>query len=137
MENAINDLSEKLQADDKVQKQYEAYLNSLIDSYCDYYLTQYTKNRLNYTDAQKKDSLLNSDKKAICGILKDITILNKTDFENWRNTITSLKPQEADVTKEKIKENPYQDFNPRENYDKPSYTIRNLRTSGLNLFKMA
>lgn len=126
MEKAIDELSEKLSADDKVQKQYEAYLNSLIDSYCEYYLTQYTKNRLSYTDAQKKDSLLNSDKKQICEVLKDITILNKTDFENWRNTITRLKPQEADITKDKIKENPYQDFNPRENYDKPSYTIREL-----------
>lgn len=126
MENAIAELSDKLQADDKIQKQYEAFLNSLIDSYCDYYLTQYSKNRLNYTDAQKKDSLLNSDKKQICEILKDITILNKTDFENWRNTITSLKPQDAEVTKEKIKQNPYQDFNPRENYDKPTYTVREL-----------
>ena len=59
-------------------------------------------------------------------VLKDISILNKTDFENWRNTITSLKPAEAEVTKEKIKENPYQDFNPRENYDKPSYTVKQL-----------
>lgn len=126
MEKAIAELAEKLNADEKTQKQYEAYLNSLIDSYCEYYLTQYTKNRLSYTDAQKKDSLLNSDKKQICEVLKDISILNKTDFENWRNTITSLKPQELDVTKEKIKENPYQDFNPRENYNKPNYTIREL-----------
>lgn len=128
MEKAIDELAEKLSSDDKIQKQYEAYLNSLIDSYTEYYLTQYTKNRLGYTDAQKKDSLLNSDKKKICEVLKDITILNKTNFENWRNTITSLKPQEPEVTKEKIKENPYQDFNPRENYDKPSYTIRELET---------
>lgn len=126
MENAIVELSEKLQADDKVQKQYEALLNSLIDSYADYYLTQYTKYRLNYTDAQKRDIILNSDTRQICEVLKDISILNKTDFENWRNTITSLKPAEAEVTKEKIKENPYQDFNPRENYDKPSYTVKQL-----------
>lgn len=126
MENAIAELSDKLQAYDKVQQQYEALLNSLIDSYDDYYLTQYTKYRLNYTDAQKRDSILNSDTRQICEVLKDISILNKTDFENWRNTITSLKPQESDVTKDKIKENPYQDFNPREIYDKPSYTIREL-----------
>ena len=126
MEKAISELADKLQSDEKTQKQYEAYLNSLIDSYCEYYLVQYSKNRLNYTDAQKKDSLLNSDKKQICEILKDITILNKTDFENWRNTITNLKPQDVEVTKERIKQNPYQDFNPRENYDKPTYTVREL-----------
>ena len=126
MKNAISELSEKLQADDKTQKQYEAYLNSLIDSYCDYYLAQYTKNRLNYSDTQKKDSLLNSDKKAICEILKDITILNKVDFENWRSTITSLKTQDVDVTRERIKQNPYQNYNPRENYNKPTYSIRDL-----------
>lgn len=126
MENAINELADKLQADEKSQKQYEALLNSLIDSYADYYLAQYTKYRLNYTDSQKRDSILNSDTRLICEVLKDITILNKTDFENWRNTITSLKPAEADVTKEKIRENAYQDFNPRENYDKPSYTVREL-----------
>lgn len=126
MENAINELADKLQADEKSQKQYEALLNSLIDSYADYYLAQYTKYRLNYTDSQKRDSIFNSDTRHICEVLKDITILNKTDFENWRNTITSLKPAEADVTKEKIRENAYQDFNPRENYDKPSYTVREL-----------
>lgn len=126
MECALAELSEKLQSDEKTQKQYESLLNSLIDSYADYYLTQYTKYRLNYTDAQKRDSILNSDTRQICEVLKDITILNKTDFENWRNTITSLKPAEAEVTKEKIKENPYQDFNPRENYDKPSYTVKQL-----------
>lgn len=126
MEKAVDELAEKLSSDDKTQKQYESYLNSLIDSYSDYYLAQYTKNRLSYSDAQKKDSLLNSDKRQICEVLKDITILNKTEFENWRNTITSLKPQDPEVTKEKIKENPYQDFNPRENYDKPNYTVREL-----------
>ena len=126
MENAINELAVKLQADEKEQKQYEALLNSLIDSYADYYLAQYTKYRLTYTDAQKRDSILNSDTKQICEVIKDITFLNKTDFENWRNTITSLKPAEPDVTKQRIKENPYQDFNPRENYDKPSYTVREL-----------
>lgn len=126
MQKAIEELSEKLQADEKTQKQYEAYLNSLIDSYCDYYLTQYTKNRLSYTDAQKKDSLLASDKRQICEVLKDVSILNKTDFDVWRVAISSLKPAEADVTKERIKENPYQDFNPRENYDKPTYTVREL-----------
>ena len=126
MEKAINELAEKLNADDKIQKQYEALLNSLIDSYSEYYLEQYTKYRLNYTDTQKRDSIVNSDKKQICEVLKDITILNKTDFENWRNTITSLKPADPDVTREKIKDNPYQEFNPRENYDKPSYTVREL-----------
>ena len=126
MEKAIAELPEKLNADEKVQKQYEAYLISLIDSYCEYYLSQYVKNRLNYTDSQKRDSLLNSEKKQICEVLKDITILNKTDFENWRNIITSLKPQDVEVTKDRIKENPYQDFNPRENYNKPNYTIRAL-----------
>ena len=134
MKAVISQLPEKLVADDKTQKQYESYLNSLIDSYCDYYLNQYTKNRLNYADAQKKESLLNGDKRQICEVLKDITILNKTDLENWRNTIINLKAADPEVTKEKIKENPYQDFNPRENYDKPNYTIRELNDQLDNIF---
>lgn len=127
IEKAISGLAEKLQADEKVQKQYEALLNSLIDSYADYYLAQYTKHRLNYADTQKRDSILNSDTRQICEVLKDITILNKTDFESWRAAITSLKPAEADVTKEKIKQNPYQDFNPREDYGKTAVTVRELQ----------
>lgn len=129
MKKAIDDLAEKLKADDKTQKQYEAYLNSLRDSYCEYYIKQYTKHRLSYADAQKKDMLLAGDKKQICEALKDIAILSKTDFENWRRLITNLKAQDADVTKEKIKENPYHDFNPRESSDKPSCTIRELEDS--------
>lgn len=126
IQKAVGELPEKLRSDEKTQRQYEAYLNSLIDSYADYYLKQYTKYRLSYSDAQKRDAVLNSEKRQICESLKDITILTKTDFENWRNAITSLKPAEPDVTKEKIKENPYQNFSPRENYDKPSYSVREL-----------
>ena len=125
MQNAIDELGEKLNGDAKVQKQYESKLRSLIDSYADYYLKQYQKNRLSYADGQKRDQLLNSSKKLVCDIIKDVSVLTKTDYENWLNTINSLKVA-ADVTKQKIKENPYQDFNPRENYDKPTITVRDL-----------
>ena len=126
MEEAINKLAIKLHASQKEQKQYEAELNSLKDAYADYYLTQYTKNRLSYSDTQKRDNLIASDKKKICEIIKDITILTTTDFNNWRNTVTSLKEVDPDLTKEKIKQNPYHDFNPRENYDKVKYSVRDL-----------
>ena len=125
MDAAIAELPQKLQEDDKSQKQYEAKLNSLKDSYADYYLKEYQKNRLSYADGQKRDKLLNSPKKLVCDIIKDVTVLTKTDYENWLNTINSLKVAE-DVTKQKIKENPYHDFSPRENYNKPTVTIREL-----------
>jgi hypothetical protein len=81
---------------------------------------------LSYNDAQKRNSLINSNKKKICEVIKDINILNKTEFDNWRNTVTSLKEVDPDLTKEKIKNNPYHDFNPRENYDNAKFSVREL-----------
>jgi len=42
------------------------------------------------------------------------------------NIITSLKEADPAITLQKVKEEPYQDFNPREFYGKPSYNISEI-----------
>jgi len=127
MSTAIQKLPQILQLDDDNEYvKYETLLNSLVDHYAEYYQTQYLKCRLSHGDALKKDTLLASDSKKICDIIKDADFITKTEYDNWINRITALKEADQSLTKQRIKEEPYHEFNPREYYDKPSYTIREL-----------
>jgi len=129
MEKEIKRLGEVLLSDSESDyKKYDTKLNSLIDSYAEYYLTQYLKCRLSHSDSLKKEQILGSDKKRICDVIKDVDILNKTEYENWINRIASLKEAKQSVTKASIKEDPYHDFNPREFYDKSTWSISDLTT---------
>jgi len=107
-------------------KKLEALLNSLIDRYADYYLHQYTRCRLSRQDALVKDRIMHSEKKRICDIIKDTDFINATDYQNWLNSITSLREADVNLTREKVKAEPYHDFNPREYYGKPAFNVHQL-----------
>lgn len=124
---AINQLPEILSAQNATKEtQYSARLTSLSDRYADYYVEQYTKNRLSSSDAATKRQLMEGEKKRICDIVRDISFISSTEYNNWVNSITSLKEADASLTKKKVLAEPYHDFNPRENYGKPTFTIRQL-----------
>lgn len=106
--------------------QYTSLLNSLIDRYADYYLQQYTRCRLSKQDALAKERILVGEKKRICDIIKDSDFINATDYQNWINSITSLREADTSLTKAKVLAEPYHDFNPREYYGKPSFNIHQL-----------
>lgn len=127
IEKAIQRLPEVLNSNQKNEEtRYETLLNSLIEKYADYYIKQYNKCRLSVTDNHKKERLLESDKKKLCDILKDIDIITPTKYQNWINSILSLKPIDPSITHELVKQEPYHDFNPREFYGKPNYRIEDL-----------
>lgn len=126
IEFAINDLPRILVSEERQQKQYEAQLNALIDNYAEYYYNQYTKNHIKTSDINKKNKLLNSSQKHICDILKDIFILNCSEYNTWCNTLLSLKEGDANISLTKIKEVPYHNFNPRESSGIPMATINQL-----------
>lgn len=107
-------------------KKYEALLNSLIDRYADYYLIQYTRCRLSKQDDLAKVRILGSEKKRICDIIKDSEFITATEYQNWLNSITSLREADESLTKAKVLTEPYHDFNPREYYGKVSYNIHQL-----------
>jgi hypothetical protein len=107
-------------------KKYEALLNSLIDRYSDYYTTQYTRCRLSKNDALAKVRILGSEKKRICDIIKDSEFINAIEYQNWVNSITSLREADLALTKAKVMAEPYHDFNPREYYDKTTFKIKEL-----------
>jgi hypothetical protein len=107
-------------------KQYEALLISLVDRYVEYYLGYYTKCRLSAADARAKDRLMGSESKRICDIIKDSEFITATEYQNWITTITSLREADTSMTKAKVKEEPYHDFNPREYYGKPNFRIQEL-----------
>lgn len=107
-------------------KKYEALLNSLIDRYADYYLIQYTRCRLSKQDALAKERILVSEIKRICDIVKDSEFITATDYQNWVNSITSLREADISITKSKVLAEPYHDFNPREYYGKANVSIHQL-----------
>lgn len=107
-------------------KKYEALLNSLVDRYADYYLNHYTRYRLSAADARVKERLLNSENKRICDIIKDSEFVTATEYKNWINNITSLREADVSLTKSRVKEEPYSDFNPREYYGRPCFKVHEL-----------
>ncbi len=132
IERNIDRLASVVSSDSEAEfKRYETVLNGLIDQYADYYLQQYVKCRLSSADSQKKELLLLSDTKKICDILQDFEMLNKTEYQNWLNSLSALKPSKTDISKAAIKLEPYHDFSPREYYNKATDTIASL-TDRLN-----
>jgi hypothetical protein len=127
MKTAIDQLPEVLASNKEADiKKYEALLNSLIGRYADYYLNQYTKCRLSKQDDLAKVRILGSEKKRICDIIKDSEFITATEYQNWVNSITSLREADASLTKAKVLVEPYHDFNPREYYGKPTFNIHQL-----------
>ncbi|MBP6046015.1 MAG: hypothetical protein KA530_02925 [Ferruginibacter sp.] len=127
IKTAIDQLPEVLASNKEADiKKYEALLNSLIDRYADYYLAQYTKCRLSHTDKLKKERILESRQKRICDIIKDSEFIAATEYQNWVNSITSLKEANADLNKKQVLSEPYHDFNPREYYGKTTFNIQQL-----------
>lgn len=106
--------------------QYNSLLNSLIDRYADYYLHQYTKCRLSKQDALVKERILTGEKKRICDIIKDSEFITATEYQNWVNSITSLREADGSLTKSQVLTEPYHDFNPREYYGKPNFNVHQL-----------
>jgi hypothetical protein len=98
----------------------------LIDRYADYYLNQYTRCRLSKRDDLAKVRILGSEKKRICDIIKDSEFITATEYQNWVNSITSLREADAFLAKAKVLTEPYHDFNPREYYGKVTFNIQQL-----------
>lgn len=127
---AIDQLASVLASHDNAEsRRYEARLRSLVERYADYYLSQYTRCRLSNSDALAKERILNSDKKRICDVIKEVEFITATEYQNWINSITSLRNADILLTKAKILEEPYHDFNPREYYDKTTFTIDKLENT--------
>ncbi len=125
--NAISDLPKVIVSEkDSEIKKYESLLNSMKDLYADYYLGQYTKCRLSKSDALVKERMMGSLEKRICDVLKDSEFITSTEYQNLINSISSLKEAESGITKTRVLEEPYHDFNPREFYGKPNFKIQEL-----------
>jgi hypothetical protein len=126
----IEKLPDALATDDTNEiKQYEARLNDLINRYAEYYISQYTKYRLNAVDGAKRDGLLNSDKKRIADIVKDSEFANPAaPYQKWIDNVTSLRESDPSLTKAKVKEEPYHEFNPRDYQNKPVFSVAQLET---------
>lgn len=106
--------------------QYTSLLNSLKERYADYYLNQYTRCRLSKQDDLAKVRILGSEKKRICDIIKDSEFITATEYQNWVNSIISLREADASLTKANVLLEPYHDFNPREYYGKATFNIHQL-----------
>lgn len=67
-----------------------------------------------------------SETKRICDIIKDSEFITATEYQNWINSVTSLREADATLIKARVKEEPYHDFNPREYFGKPRFKVQQL-----------
>ena len=127
IQNAIEQLPQKLSSSDKTEiTRYETTLKALIDRYADYYLTGYTRYRLSRESALQKEKIMTSDNKRICDIIRDADFLSALEYTNWLKIITPLKEGDENITKDRVKEEPYHDFNPKDHAGKPVYRMADL-----------
>lgn len=108
-------------------KQYEALLKSLKDRYSQYYLQNYAKYRLSAQDNLQKEIILTGNDKKLCDLLKDFDFLDKTEYQNLINEISSLKEADHSLSKESLLGEPYHNFNPRDYIGKPAPKIIQLK----------
>lgn len=128
IDDAVNRLPGVLQQhSDTEYKRYETLLNGLKDSYADYYMSQYIKYRLSHADSVQREALLNSDKKLMCDIIQEIALLNKAEYQTWVNRLMKLKPADPSLTKARVKDVPYHDFNPREYVNTAGFPVRDMK----------
>ncbi len=127
IQNAIEQLPQKLSSSDKTEiTRYETTLKALIDRYADYYLTGYTRYRLSRESALQQEKIMTSDNKRICDIIRDADFLSPLEYTNWLDIITFLKKGDENITKDRVKEEPYHDFNPKDHAGKQVYRMADL-----------
>ncbi len=126
--DTINHLATVLTDDNKSKKEaYKLKLSRLKEQYADWYLKLYLEHRISESDNTKKTALLDSDKKAICDILKDADFLSSGQYQHWISKVNKLQPADSNVNKTLILVTPYQDFNPIEYSGTDSFTIKDLK----------
>jgi hypothetical protein len=127
IQNAIAQLPQKLSSSDKTEiTRYETTLKAIIDRYADCYLANYTRFRLSRESALQKEKIMTSDTKRICDIIRDADFLSASEYPKWLEIITTLKEGDETVTKDRVKEEPYHDFNPKDHAGKPIYRMADL-----------
>lgn len=127
--NAINNLAMVLSSDDASKMAvYKTELNKFKERYADWYLQLYLKHRISEADNTQKQALLDSEKKAICDILKDADFLSSGQYAQWLNRISKLQPADGNVNKSLLLTAPYQDFNPLDFEDSESLSVKQLKT---------
>lgn len=114
---------------DSEYKQFEARLKSLMERYANLYLEQYVKYRLSATDHLKKEHLLQSESKKICDIISESSLIGNSEYKKWLDNINEWKSSDPNLTKGKVLESPYHEFNPREVYNKTLISIHELEES--------
>ncbi|WP_340113662.1 DUF6079 family protein [Maribellus mangrovi] len=129
IKDTINHLATVLTDDNKSKKDaYKLKLSRLKEQYADWYLKLYLQHRISETDNTKKIALLDSDKKAICDILKDADFLSSGQYIHWHSKVNKLQPADGSVNKSLILVAPYQDFNPLDYAGTETISVDELKT---------
>lgn len=122
---AISKLGVVLSSNNQPQiENYSKDLEKYKNNYADWYLKKYLEYRISESDNTKKQSLLDSDEKAICDILKDADFLSSGQYQHLLENINKLQAADPNVNKEAILLAPYQGFNPFEYLNQDILSIK-------------
>ena len=111
----LNQLSEVLKTGNEEEiENCQTQLQTLKEEYADWYLDLYLKHHISERDNTYKQSVLDSEDKQICDILKHTDFLPTTEYNDWLRAINRLKPVNSKVNKQHILDIPFHDFNPND-----------------------
>ena len=109
----IGDVVEK--GTDAALNAYKNELDKLIEKYIDWYLAEYDRVTINEFENNKKQRLNASDERKVAELAYQEDFLQiKTQYVNWEKKMSLLIPKSAMVTRQSLKNSPYQGFNPRD-----------------------
>ncbi|SNS76462.1 hypothetical protein SAMN06295967_1258 [Belliella buryatensis] len=124
----LNQLPEVVESNDTNQLTfYQQTLKQLKERYAEWYLDLYLKHRISQKDDTLKQSLLDSEEKAICDVLKEADFLSSGQYLIWLQKTHKLLPADSSVNKNLILTTPFHDFNPLDFIGADSFNISQLK----------
>ena len=134
--DVINQLANVLSSQDaNILLAYKTQLKNLKEKYADWYLELFLKYRISESDNTLKQSLLDSENKSICDILKEADFLSTGQYAQWLERVNKLQPADSAVNKSIILIAPYQDFNPFDFEGGQFLSVNELKTELNKIFE--
>lgn len=120
---------------DAALNSYKTELDTTIEKYIDWYLAEYDRVTINEFENNKKQRLNASSERKVAEMAYQEDFLQvKTQFINWEKKMSLLIPKSAMVTRQALKNSPYQGFNPRDYKDFVKPDLEQLKVEIGNIF---
>jgi len=113
IENLLSNLADAFSGDNSKRNICKNELETAKVKYADWYLAEYLKYHLSEIEYQRKQEIMNSDKKTVCDDVKDASFVNSIKYEEWLRKANSLQMANQKADRKYLMTTPTIDgFNP-------------------------